>query len=97
MIGVVCYSRTNADFILERPTDVNECIVVLENYLLHVPWKRKKILMMGLLWFGPEYRQTLIQTFFERNVNSHHYIDEIIIPYVVPHQEFIGDNFLLMQ
>lgn len=53
--------------------------------------------MMGLLWFGPEYRQTLIQTFFERNVNSHHYIDEIIIPYVVPHQEFIGDNFLLMQ
>lgn len=35
--------------------------------------------------------------FFERNMDSYVYIEDIVIPYIVPYKKFIGDNFLLMQ
>lgn len=30
-------------------------------------------------------------------MDLHVYIEDIIIPYIVPYKEFIGDNFVLMQ
>jgi hypothetical protein len=35
--------------------------------------------------------------FFENTMDSNVYLQEIVIPYILPYKEFIGKKFLLMQ
>ena len=35
--------------------------------------------------------------FFDGNMNADVYVEDVLIPYVVPYAHFIGENFLFMQ
>ncbi|EFN66011.1 Transposable element Tc3 transposase, partial [Camponotus floridanus] len=50
-----------------------------------------------MVWAGISADAHTDLHFFERNMDSYIYIEDIIIPYIVPYKEFIGENFLLMQ
>lgn len=50
-----------------------------------------------MVWAGISANAHTDLHFFERNMDSHVYIEDIVIPYIVPYKEFIGDNFILMQ
>lgn len=52
---------------------------------------------LQLVWAGISADTHTNLHFFERNMDSHVYIEDIVIPYIVPNKEFIGDNFLLIQ
>lgn len=50
-----------------------------------------------MVWTGISADAHTDLHFFERSMDSHIYIEDIIIPYIVPYKEYIGENFLLMQ
>jgi len=50
-----------------------------------------------MIWAGISANAHTDLHFFDRNMNADVYVEEVLIPYVVPYAPFIGENFLFMQ
>lgn len=50
-----------------------------------------------MVWAGISADAHTDLHFFDRNMNADVYVEDILLPYVVPYAPFIGENFLFMQ
>lgn len=50
-----------------------------------------------MVWAGISANAHTDLHFFNNNMNADVYVEDILIPYVVPYAPFIGENFIFMQ
>lgn len=50
-----------------------------------------------MIWTGISANAHTDLHVFDKNMNIDVYVEDILIPYVVPYALFIGENFLFMQ
>jgi len=50
-----------------------------------------------MVWAGISANAHTDLHFFEQNMNADVYVEEVLIPYVIPYAPFIGEGFIFMQ